>query len=120
MVKSVSDWTMEMIKKGNGLPPLKTDDISVSNAHITKSFDEKDLVSAKEARELSENSMSLECMSELREANEYIKKAINNGEYFCYCRHYLHNQAINKLRKLGYTVTNYSTQREGDCFKIEW
>ena len=42
----MSDWTMEIIKKGNGLPPLKTDDISVSNAHITKSFDEKDLVSA--------------------------------------------------------------------------
>ena len=83
-------------------------------------FDEKDLVSAKEARELSENSTSLEYMSELCEANKYIKKGINNGKHFCYCRHYLHNQAINKLTKLGYTVTNYSTQRDGDCFKIEW
>ena len=83
-------------------------------------FEEKDLVSAKEARELSENSISLECMSELHEANECIKKAINNGKYYCYCYRYLHNQTINKLKKLGYIVTNCSTQREGDSFKIEW
>lgn len=83
-------------------------------------FDEKTLVSAKEARELSENSTSLECESELNTVHECIKKAIDSGEYFCWCNRYLHNQAINRLRKLGYTVTNCSTQRDGDLFKIEW
>lgn len=83
-------------------------------------FNEKDLVSAKEARVLSENACSLECSTELHMASECIKKAIKNGEYYCWCNYYLHNQAINKLEKLGYTVTNYSTQRDGDLFKIEW
>lgn len=116
----MSDWTMEMIKKGCGLPPLKTDDISASNVHNTKNFDEKELVSAKEARELSENACSLECRTELRIAGECINKAIDKGEYYCWCNYYLHNQAIRKLRQLGYTVSNCSTQREGDLFKIEW
>ena len=53
-------------------------------------------------------------------ASECINKAIENGEYYCWCNDCLHNQAINKLKKLGYTVTNCSTQRDGDCFRIEW
>lgn len=83
-------------------------------------FDEKDLISAKEASKLSENACSLKYQTELRIASEYIKKAIDKGEYHCWCNYYLHNQAINKLRKLGYTVSNCSTQRDGDLFKIEW
>lgn len=71
-------------------------------------------------RERSESACSLECSTELRITSECINKAIVNGEYYCWCYDYLHNQAINKLKKLGYTVTNCSTQREGNCFKIEW
>ena len=83
-------------------------------------FDEKDLVSAKEARVLSENALSSESLDELGVANEYIQDAINGGKCYCWCYYYLHKQAINKLTKLGYVVTNCSTQRDGDCFKIEW
>ena len=83
-------------------------------------FDVSFLISAKEARELSESACSLECSTELRIASECINKAIKKGEYYCWCNHLLHNQAINKLKKLGYTVTNCSTQRDGDLFKIEW
>lgn len=83
-------------------------------------FDEKNLISAKEASKLSENACSLKYQTELRIASEYIKKSIDKGEYYCWCNYYLHNQAINKLRKLGYTVSNCSTQRDGDLFKIEW
>ena len=36
-------------------------------------FDEKDLVSAKEARELSETSLSSEALYELEVANEFIQ-----------------------------------------------
>ena len=83
-------------------------------------FDVSFLISAEEARERSESACSLECSTELRIASECINKAVENGEYYCWCNHCLHNQAINKLTKLGYTVTNCSTQREGTCFKIEW
>ena len=83
-------------------------------------FDEKNLVSAKEARELSETSLSSESLYELEVANECIQDAINKGKYNCWCYQYLHDQAVRKLENLGYKVTNCSTQREGDCFKIEW
>ena len=83
-------------------------------------FDEKDLVSAKEARELSETSLSSESLYELEVANECIQNAINKGKYNCWCYQYLHDQAVRKLENLGYKVTNCSTQREGDCFTIEW
>lgn len=83
-------------------------------------FDELFLISAEEARERSEGACSPECSIELRIASECINKAIENGEYYCWCNACLHNQAINKLKKLGYTVTNCSTQRDGDLFKIEW
>ena len=110
---------MEMIKKGYGLPPLNTEDIAMQNIHY-KNFDENNLVSAEEARELSGNACSFECQFELSKASKSIQEAIDKGEYYCWCSYYLHNQAINKLTKLGYTVTNCSTQREGTCFKIEW
>lgn len=83
-------------------------------------FDVSFLISAEEARERSESACSLGCSTELRIASECINKAVENGEYYCWCNNCLHNQAINKLTKLGYTVTNCSTQREGTCFKIEW
>lgn len=83
-------------------------------------FDEKDLVSAKEARELAENSLSSEALYDLAQANECIQDAINEGKYHCWCYQYLHDQAVRKLENLGYKVTNQSSQREGDCFEIEW
>lgn len=83
-------------------------------------FGEKYLVSAEEARALSENSTLIECERELNTVHECIKRAIDRGEYFCWCNHYLYKSAINRLRQLGYTVTNCLTQKDGDLFKIEW
>lgn len=83
-------------------------------------FDAKDLVSAKEARELSETSLSSEALYELEQVNERIQAAINNGYYGCWYYRYLPDQAVKKLKTLGYKVSNQSNQREGDCFKIEW
>lgn len=111
---------MEMIKKNYGLPPLKTNDINVSNVHNTKNFDEKDLVSAKEARKLSETSLSSETLYELEKVNKCIQDSIKKGYYSCWYYSYLHNQSVRKLKNLGYTVTDYSTQIVGACFKIEW
>lgn len=83
-------------------------------------FDAKDLVSAKEARKLSEISLSSETLYELDQVNKCIQDAINEGKYICWCYKYLHNQAVRELKKLGYKVTDCSTQREGDCFRVEW
>ena len=83
-------------------------------------FDEKDLVSAKEAKKKKKTSLSSEALYELEVANERIQDAINKGKYNCWCYQYLHDQAVRKLENLGYKVTNCSTQRDGNCFKIEW
>ena len=83
-------------------------------------FNEKDLVSARGARNLSETSLSSDALYELEQVNECIHDAINKGYYRCWYYRYLPDQAVRKLENLGYKVSNQSTQREGDCFKIEW
>ena len=114
VVKSVSDWTMEMIKRGYGLPPLS----SAKNEY--KKEKKINIIDAKTARKLTETSLSSEALYELEKVNKCIQDAINEGKYNCYYYHYLHDPAVRKLKDIGYKVTNCSTQREGDCFKIEW
>lgn len=83
-------------------------------------FDEKDLVSAKEARKLSENSLPEEALYELEEVNRCIRDAINKGQYNCWYYCYLHDQAIRRLESLGYKVIRRSNQIDNDCVEIEW
>ena len=78
------------------------------------------LMSASEAREKSSGNISRTCQSELQAAMEYIYNSVNDGKTECWCYTYLHEQCINKLRELGYDVSNHSTQREGTLFKISW
>ena len=75
-------------------------------------FDVSFLISAEEARERSESACSLECSTELRIASECINKAVENGEYYCWCNNCLHNQAINKLTKTWlYSYKLFNTER---------
>lgn len=83
-------------------------------------FDERALISAREARKLSETSLSSEALYELEQVNECIYDAINKGYYSCWYYRYLPDQAVRKLENLGYKVKNQSNQRAGDCFEIEW
>lgn len=83
-------------------------------------FDEKDLIDAREARKLSETSLSSEALYELEQVNKCIQTAINEGYYSCWYYRYLPDQAVRKLENLGYKVKNQSNQRDGDCFEIEW
>lgn len=78
------------------------------------------LMSASEAREKSSENISRTCQSELQAAMEYIYNSVNDGKTECWCYTYLHEQCINKLRELGYDVSNHSTQRDGTLFKIKW
>ena len=105
---------MEMIKRGYGLPPLS----SAKNEY--KKEKKINIIDAKTARKLTETSLSSEALYELEKVNKCIQDAINEGKYNCYYYHYLHDPAVRKLKDIGYKVTNCSTQREGDCFKIEW
>ena len=110
----MSDWMMEIIKKGNGIPPLSSEKISI------KKEKEVNIIDAKTARKLAETLLSSEASYELEKVNKCIQNAINEGKYNCYYYHDLHDPVVRKLQDLGYKVINCSTQREGDCFKIEW
>ena len=117
----MSDWMMERIKNGYGLAPIIPDDgINIPNMYDTNNFDEKDLIDAEKARELSENAISSEILYELKMVNKHIKNAINKGEYYCWYYMYLHDGSIKKLQELGYVISNHSNQKDGNCYKIAW
>lgn len=78
------------------------------------------IIRANEAREQSKNNISETTTVELLAAETAIKKAIGEGNFSCWCYTYLHEQAIDNLRKLGYQVKNCSDQRDGDMFEIKW
>lgn len=75
---------------------------------------------AKEAKEMAENSISETTKKQLNKVEGYIMNAAQNGEMKCYCTEYLSSQVVSKLNKLGYTVTDKSNQKDGTSFLICW
>ena len=78
------------------------------------------MIKASEAREMCKNNISDATELELLAAEKSIKKAVDEGKLECWCYIFLHEQALNQLRLLGYRVKNCSDQRDGVMFKIEW
>jgi len=78
------------------------------------------MIKAREAREQSGNNIIDTTEIELLAAEKSIQKAVNEGKYSCWCYTYLHDQSVNHLRALGYTVKNCSDQRDGTMFEIKW
>ncbi|MCM1217374.1 MAG: hypothetical protein NC548_23000 [Lachnospiraceae bacterium] len=56
----------------------------------------------------------------LKECEQEINRAVAMGHYDCFINEYLRRPVRYKLEKLGYQVFDYSSQRDGNCFKITW
>lgn len=78
------------------------------------------MITAKEAREKSENSISDKTKEQLLAAEQCIETAVKNGETKVWCGKYFGAQAIKKLKELGYTIEDRSNQRDGTTFLISW
>lgn len=78
------------------------------------------VITADDARKKSSGNVSDTCKLELQAAMQVIYHAINEGVTKCWCYTYLHEQCLEKLRKLGYQITNNSNQKDGDLFEIKW
>ena len=78
------------------------------------------LMHAKEARTAAINKIDKRSEQGLIAAENAIADAINKRELSCWCRRYLTDQAIAKLKEYGYEVEDFSSQLDGICFKISW
>lgn len=78
------------------------------------------MLTAKEARELAESSISDETEEQLRLAEKCINDAATKGYTQCWYYSWLCNQAVKKLEEAGYSVKNISSQKEGITFQIGW
>lgn len=78
------------------------------------------MLSAKEAREQAVNSISDKTKEQLLCAERCIESAVKSGETSVWCNKFLGTQAIKKLKELGYSVEDRSSQREGTTFLISW
>ena len=78
------------------------------------------MYTAKEAREKAEKSISEETQEQLEYAEKCISFAVGKGEMKCWYERKLGEQAIGKLKELGYTVKDRSSQRDGIAYEISW
>ena len=77
------------------------------------------MIAAKEARDLTQKTIDSVTAKELIEIEVLIKEAISRGKFVLTGDGYLSLDAINELRRLGYTVSN-DTWRNEACYAISW
>lgn len=78
------------------------------------------LMNAEEARKTAIGKVDERTENALLAAERAITRAVNDGEFDCWCNGYLTDKAIAKLREYGYRVENCSNQRDGSMYKIIW
>lgn len=104
MDKSMSDWTMEMIKKGYGIPPLDK---------------ENNLLTAQNARILSLDGAINKNTNNLNSILMEIKNAAKNGNTSYTCN-YISDSNQEKLIELGYDINHYVSYFRGHIYVIKW
>ena len=77
------------------------------------------MITAKEARELT-GQMPLEAQSDLRKIESEIKIHASNGDRSYWHYGSVHRLAMEELKKLGYKLEAYDSQREGFELKVSW
>jgi len=109
----MSDWTMEMIKKGYGLPPLSSEKIEFT---MDK---ENNLLTAQDARILSIDGARNRNSNNLNNILIEIKNAAINGNTSYTCN-YISDLNQEKLRELGYNINHYVSYFRGHVYEIKW
>lgn len=109
----MSDWTMEMIKKGYGSPPLSSEKIEFT---MDK---ENNLLTAQDARILSIDGAINRNSNNLNNILIEIKNAAKNGNTSYTCN-YISDSNQEKLRDLGYDINHYVSYFRGHVYEIKW
>lgn len=78
------------------------------------------MITAKEAREKIETLKTERGKKEMKIAEAKVTTALENGESCCWLGIYISDPTFNKLKDLGYTVEQISSQRDGDDTKVKW
>ena len=77
-------------------------------------------VTAKWAREQSEQYMSDRVKAQLTESLNKILVALDDDERYVYVYKYLEEKVVSILQNRGFSVENCCSQKDGDAFKITW
>jgi hypothetical protein len=77
------------------------------------------VISASEARKISEDVSSNELKSQLEDIERRIKIAADKGNSSCYINT-PHKSVKERLELLGYTIKSTHDQRDGDFHTVSW
>ena len=77
------------------------------------------MISAKEARELSDR-MPIDAENDLRKIESEIKIHASNGDHSFWHYGYVHKKAIEELKKQGFQLKEFDSQREGYELQVSW
>lgn len=109
----MSDWAMEMIKRGCGLPPLSSDKME-----FTMDKD-NNLLTAQNARTLSLDGSINRNRNNLNNILMEIKNAAKSGNTSYTCN-YISDSNQEKLIDLGYDIDHYVSYFRGHVYVIKW
>lgn len=79
------------------------------------------MITAKEARNLTEKTFTYSSIADLRTIEEDIKRCAKSGYYRCIrINGYIEEKTIKHLNSIGYKVTTWINQNNEYCFEINW
>lgn len=77
------------------------------------------MITAKEARELSSR-MPIDAENDLRKIEAEIKIHASQGDHSFWHYGDVHKKAMEELKRLGYQLESFDSQREGFELKVSW
>ena len=78
------------------------------------------IIPAAEANKKTKQTLNSIISDELSSIKIEIEKAINDGKYEAFMYKSVSVYAQKVLIDLGYVIDDYSSQKDGDCYKISW
>lgn len=78
------------------------------------------MITAKEAKILSDDAMKSICEHQLQIAERCISIAAGQGRHSCYFDGYLRKEAQEVLKECGYVLNNRTNYFDGNCWEISW
>ena len=78
------------------------------------------MINAEEARRIAVEIITGTEKEQLDAVEVVIRSAVERGETNCYLYRILSPKVRMELEKLGYSVKDYSCQKEGTAFEISW
>lgn len=73
-----------------------------------------------ESRKLSEENLKKILDKDLEEISKKIDEAIELGYFSISYYNNISNEVQNKLKNLGYNIIDYSSQKDGSYYLINW